>query len=244
MLYLPCVFLLWGPYSTVARRTCISCCETEEKAEQMMDRLLTVKWGMRPASYWNFLNPCLNAIMLVRRGIHIEAQRQERKRGMTRERGKGKRRSTWYIMWHASAHFFDFFTWWLTHVYYHMRMTKPIISPFVYKGLWPEMAPEKPLVVAFAVASFEENLRTHATHEAEAKEMPTAPVTVYNPTLTVSHTQRCESTLALCIHVWQEVVKLLVERFMNKEVPLIIMCTCCKQWKVKCQVVRLLFIPV
>lgn len=37
----------------------------------------------------------------------------------------------------------------------------------------------------------------HTTHEAEAKEMPTAPVTVYNPTLTVSHWQRWESTLAV-----------------------------------------------
>lgn len=32
----------------------------------------------------------------------------------------------------------------------------------------------------------------HTTHEAEAKEMPTAPVTVYNPTLTVSHPRRRE----------------------------------------------------
>lgn len=39
--YLPCVFLLWWPYSTVARRICISCCETEGRAEKMMDRLLT-----------------------------------------------------------------------------------------------------------------------------------------------------------------------------------------------------------
>ncbi len=37
----------------------------------------------------------------------------------------------------------------------------------------------------------------HTAHDAEAKEMPTATVTVYNPTLTVSHSRRRELTRLL-----------------------------------------------
>lgn len=41
--------------------------------------------GMRTASCWNFLNPCLNVIMCVRGDIQIDAEREGE---ITRERKK------------------------------------------------------------------------------------------------------------------------------------------------------------
>lgn len=86
--YLPCVFLLWWPYSTVARRICISCCETEGRAEKMMDRLLTQleeEWDQH--SCWNFPNPRHNVIMWEWEDAFTEKQR-EKEAEIIRERKK------------------------------------------------------------------------------------------------------------------------------------------------------------
>lgn len=66
----------------------------------------------------------------------------------------------------------------------------------------------------------------HTTHEAEATEMRTAPVTVYKPALSVSHS---ETGIHAGRSVRQEVVKVMC--VMNRDVPLIIARTAWKQWK-------------
>lgn len=117
--YLPCVFLLCWPYSTVARRICISCCETEGRAEKMMDRPLTQleeEWDQHHAGIF-----LIHGIMWEWEDAFIEKQR-EKEAEITRERKKEAhtvaRQCT--LLW--------FLTWWLTHVYYHTFMTKPITS--------------------------------------------------------------------------------------------------------------------
>lgn len=50
LLYLPCVFLLWWPYSTVAWRTCISCCETEGTSREEDRQTVNTGGGGTPSS--------------------------------------------------------------------------------------------------------------------------------------------------------------------------------------------------
>lgn len=58
----------------MARRTCISRCETEERADDSRT-VKTERGGPRTVSSRNFLNnPCLNLIMCVRGVIQMEAE--------------------------------------------------------------------------------------------------------------------------------------------------------------------------
>lgn len=61
LLYLPCVFLLWWPYSTVARRTCISCCETEGTSREEDRQTVNTGGGetRAAAACWEFLESML-----------------------------------------------------------------------------------------------------------------------------------------------------------------------------------------
>lgn len=153
--YLPCVFLLGWPYSTVARRICISCCETEGRAQKMMDRLLTQleeEWDQHHAGII-----LIHGIMQSCEGERMHSDRE----GITAGREGGKKRKKRCTACRGTLLWF--LTWWLTHVYYRILMTRPITShnPFYrtagIKTAW------KSFTISFRAASFEENLKTHNT---------------------------------------------------------------------------------
>lgn len=75
-----------------------------------------------------------------------------------------KTRSTWQIPPHARANILVFFSWWLTHVWNHEHMTKPV-SLFI---TWPEKLSQT-LVWWHRLKKTSE----HTIHGAELKEMPT-----------------------------------------------------------------------
>lgn len=137
-----------------------------------------------------------------------------------------------------------FFTWWLTHVYYHMRMTKPITSQCVAADL---KQPKNFHNQFRGGIVWRKPQNTQHTRQRRRKCPQHQSQFITQHSLLVTGRDGNQHWLlqaGLSIHVWQEAVKLLVERFVNKEMPLIIVRTACKQWKVRNQVVRLLFIPV
>lgn len=111
-------------------------------------------------------------------------------------------------------------------------MTKPIKSRSIRM---PKTAPKKPFKINFVVTSFEgkpPNTRHMERRQRKCPQQQSQFISQHSVLVTRRDGNRPGLLQAgLSVPVWQEVVKLLVECFLNKEMPLIIPRTLCKQGK-------------